>query len=129
MRARRFIAAAKWPALTALGTFAVVLILTGSFPYSVAGAWHDTPYFTEETRAPELNATPSVQNEWKTQSTRRQPMRNLEWQSPPLPRAIDRDCGDFKTRREAQRFFNAAGRGDPHRLDADRDGQACELLP
>ncbi|MBT5818314.1 MAG: thermonuclease family protein, partial [Proteobacteria bacterium] len=40
----------------------------------------------------------------------------------------DRDCGDFRTWQEAQSFFEAAGPGDPHRLDGDRDGIACESL-
>ncbi len=40
----------------------------------------------------------------------------------------DRDCSDFATRREAQAFFKQAGPGDPHRLDRDRDGRACESL-
>lgn len=41
----------------------------------------------------------------------------------------DRDCKDFQTQAEAQRFFEAAGPGDPHRLDRDRDGRVCERLP
>lgn len=44
-------------------------------------------------------------------------------------RASDQDCGDFSTQAEAQRFFEAAGPGDPHRLDGDNDGEACESLP
>jgi hypothetical protein len=40
---------------------------------------------------------------------------------------VDRDCGDFRTQAEAQAFFRAAGAGDPHRLDRDSDGRACEL--
>ena len=40
----------------------------------------------------------------------------------------DRDCGDFATWEEAQAFFERAGPGDPHRLDRDRDGIACEWL-
>jgi endonuclease YncB( thermonuclease family) len=45
--------------------------------------------------------------------------------------AADRDCDDFSTQREAQKFFvNNGGPGsDPHRLDADGDGVACESLP
>lgn len=43
--------------------------------------------------------------------------------------ATDRDCGDFATQAQAQAFFTANGPGDPHRLDADGDGQACETLP
>lgn len=43
---------------------------------------------------------------------------------------VDRDCGDFTARAEAQSFFEAAGgpERDPHRLDSDGDGIACETL-
>jgi hypothetical protein len=41
----------------------------------------------------------------------------------------DYDCGDFSTHAEAQDFFESAGSGDPHRLDRDGDGSACETLP
>ena len=40
----------------------------------------------------------------------------------------DMDCSDFRTWREAQDFYQSAGPGDPHRLDADADGIACESL-
>ena len=44
--------------------------------------------------------------------------------------AADKDCSDFNTWRQAQKFFKNHGgpRNDPHRLDADRDGIACESL-
>lgn len=47
------------------------------------------------------------------------------------PNGPDRDCGDFSTHDEAQRFFIAAGgpERDPHKLDRDSDGVACETLP
>ncbi len=47
------------------------------------------------------------------------------------PNGPDRDCGDFDTHAEAQTFFLAAGDPDqdPHRLDRDKDGLACESLP
>jgi hypothetical protein len=41
----------------------------------------------------------------------------------------DRDCSDFGTQREAQEFYERNGPGDPHRLDRDNDGIACETLP
>ncbi len=42
----------------------------------------------------------------------------------------DRDCSDFKTQAQAQRFFERHNPArDPHRLDADHDGIACESLP
>ena len=51
--------------------------------------------------------------------------------APSAARTADRDCGDFATQAAAQRFFiNAGGpRNDPHRLDADGDGIACETNP
>ncbi len=47
------------------------------------------------------------------------------------PNGPDRDCGNFDTHAEAQAFFIAAGgpERDPHRLDGDNDGIACESLP
>ncbi len=47
------------------------------------------------------------------------------------PNGPDRDCADFKTQAEAQAFYLAAGgpARDPHRLDGDHDGIACESLP
>jgi hypothetical protein len=44
--------------------------------------------------------------------------------------AADKDCSDFSTWRQAQRFYiNHGGpKRDPHRLDADHDGIACESL-
>ena len=45
------------------------------------------------------------------------------------PGFVDRNCGDFATQAESQAFFEAAGPGDPHRLDGDGNGVACESLP
>lgn len=43
----------------------------------------------------------------------------------------DRDCKDFKSQKKAQKFYKKQGgpKKDPHRLDADRDGKACEDYP
>jgi endonuclease YncB( thermonuclease family) len=41
----------------------------------------------------------------------------------------DRNCSDFSTQPEAQRFFEARQPGDPHGLDGDGDGEACESVP
>jgi endonuclease YncB( thermonuclease family) len=44
--------------------------------------------------------------------------------------AADRDCSDFQTQGQAQHFFESHNPGaDPHNLDADNDGKACEHLP
>jgi hypothetical protein len=40
--------------------------------------------------------------------------------------AVDYDCGDFSNQAEAQGYLSP---GDPHRLDGDNDGIACEDLP
>jgi endonuclease YncB( thermonuclease family) len=40
--------------------------------------------------------------------------------------ARDYDCSDFSTQAQAQKFLL---KGDPHRLDSDSDGVACESLP
>jgi micrococcal nuclease len=47
------------------------------------------------------------------------------------PAGPDRDCGDFPSWKDAQAFYEAAGgpSRDPHRLDRDGDGVACESRP
>lgn len=45
------------------------------------------------------------------------------------PATGDRDCTDFSTHNQAQTFFEDEGPGDPHGLDRDDDGVACETLP
>ena len=49
----------------------------------------------------------------------------------PAAMAADRDCGDFASQKSAQIFFlNAGGpSSDPHYLDSDGDGIACESNP
>ena len=44
------------------------------------------------------------------------------------PYGPDRDCSDFATGEEAQAFYLAAGgpSSDPHDLDRDNDGNACD---
>jgi endonuclease YncB( thermonuclease family) len=44
---------------------------------------------------------------------------------------LDRDCGDFPSQAAAQNFFLANGgpHNDPHRLDDEGDGIACESNP
>ena len=51
--------------------------------------------------------------------------------TPSGPEEPDYDCSDFDTWREAQDFYEAAGgpESDPHNLDSNGDGIACESLP
>lgn len=47
----------------------------------------------------------------------------------PASAFVDRDCSDFSTHAQAQRFFKRHHPNrDPHGLDADHDGIACESL-
>ena len=47
------------------------------------------------------------------------------------PRIADKDCGDFGSQKAAQEFYLDHGgpQDDPHRLDEDDDGVACESNP
>jgi len=68
------------------------------------------------------------------QPTPRPATGESDWEAQSLPYdpfGRDRNCGAFKTHEEAQRFFIAAGgpANDPHGLDGDDDGIACESLP
>ena len=49
----------------------------------------------------------------------------------PIEPFVDKDCGDFKKQSEAQIFFKREGgpASDPHGLDGDGNGIACESLP
>lgn len=47
---------------------------------------------------------------------------------PPLPPDGDYDCSHFDTQDQAQQVLENTP-GDPHRLDGDDDGIACESLP
>lgn len=48
----------------------------------------------------------------------------------PAAAFIDRDCSDFSTQAKAQHFFKKHHPNrDPHGLDADHDGIACEDNP
>jgi endonuclease YncB( thermonuclease family) len=50
--------------------------------------------------------------------------------SAPAQAIEDRDCADFATQAEAQQFYlNHDPSDDPHGLDADDDGRACDSLP
>jgi hypothetical protein len=55
----------------------------------------------------------------------------LPYRGPFDPSGVDRDCDDFSTQAEAQEFFCVAGgpTSDPHWLDEDQDGIACEWNP
>ena len=47
-----------------------------------------------------------------------------------LPECVKTDCNckDFKTKAEAQKVLDAFP-NDPHKIDRNRDGKACDSLP
>lgn len=48
----------------------------------------------------------------------------------PSASAADKDCSDFESQKKAQKFFKKHNpKDDPHGLDADNDGLACENNP
>ena len=46
----------------------------------------------------------------------------------PMCAVLDCDCSDFPSRTDAQMFLAAVGPRDPHNIDRDDDGRACEQL-
>lgn len=100
----------------------------------------------ETTPAPTIEPSPTVQKSYPPESI----VTPEELKASPTPKATvtpnptvkpttqgststytggDKDCRDFSTHAEAQAFFESQGPGDPHRLDRDGDGIACETLP
>ncbi len=53
---------------------------------------------------------------------------NEEIDIPPVPVDGDYDCSHFETQEQAQYVLENTA-GDPHRLDGNDDGVACETLP
>lgn len=75
------------------------------------GLWEFT---ADETATPAPTETPGDEND--------------DGDVPPLPEDGDYDCSHFDTQEQAQAVLDAEP-GDPHRLDGDDDGIACEPLP
>lgn len=117
---------------------------TDRFGRALAYVWKSDGSFFNATLAAEgyaqqLTIPPNVRYaELFTQLVRQARERNIGlWAGCPgeatpdqgAPGTDDRDCTDFATQEEAQSFFESSGPGDPHRLDGDGDGIACETLP
>ena len=98
---------------------------TSPVPQPTATVQHspgrDSTNATETAEMPTPPATPEVSDA----PTQTRPGLRYD------PGGPDRDCSDFETQREAQDFFEAAGgpQRDPHLLDRNKDGMACESLP
>jgi micrococcal nuclease len=93
-----------------------------------AGLWSPATCAGDTTRP--ADASPTTQPPAPASTPAPKPLPPV-YGGPYDPFGPDRDCGHFRTHAEAQAFFLAAGGpgSDRHRLDADRDGVACETLP
>lgn len=93
-------------------------------------AWEYDRYSEDPALGPlERKARRADRGLWASES----PIPPWEWRhrSKPVGRSStgsDRDCSDFSSQREAQQFYEAHQPGDPHGLDGDDDGRACESL-
>ncbi len=92
--------------------------------------WYYEQYAPNETEYARLER--QARNEGRGLWSRANPIPPWEWRDrtsgPGETSVEDRDCGDFDTQPEAQRFFERHQPGDPHNLDGDGDGEACESL-
>ncbi len=94
-------------------------------------AWHYRQYAPGETEYARLQkqARSAGRGLWAQTN----PVPPWEWRDrtsgPGETSTRDRDCSDFDTQPEAQRFFESRQPGDPHGLDGNNDGEACESLP
>ncbi|MFE5502334.1 excalibur calcium-binding domain-containing protein [Amycolatopsis japonica] len=96
----------------ALGTAAILAGFSLFGPASVAFALAEAPAIADLERgtAPTVTSTPALPS--ITTETR-------------APRSTDKDCADFPSQAAAQAELKKNPR-DPHKLDADHDGYACE---
>lgn len=94
-------------------------------------AWHYRQYAPGETEYARLQQ--QARNAGRGLWSQANPTAPWTWRdhtSGPSETSVeDRDCSDFETQPEAQRFFKRHGPGDPHDLDGNNDGEACESLP
>ncbi|WP_259130188.1 thermonuclease family protein [Salinibacter ruber] len=94
-------------------------------------AWHYRQYAPGETEYARLER--QARNAGRGLWSQANPTAPWTWRDrtsgPGETSTRDRDCSDFDTQPEAQRFYEANKPGDPHSLDGDGDGEACESLP
>ena len=65
---------------------------------------------------------------WDFQDSATESGTDSDMEIPPLPPDGDYNCGDFETQEQAQYVLENES-GDPHGLDGDGNGVACESLP
>ena len=74
------------------------------------------------------DATPEAQSQGGEEGEEAEEGEEGEEDAEASQQGDDRDCADFDSQEEAQQFFEEQGGPDedPHRLDEDQDGEACE---
>jgi len=102
--------------------------------FATASDWLPDSKFKEQFRKAEVEAKENNRGLWSTcesggPDSQSYSKPGLEYVDKPGLMGGDKDCSDFKTHTEAQAFFEKAGPFDPHKLDHDNDGIACESLP
>jgi endonuclease YncB( thermonuclease family) len=94
-------------------------------------AWYHEEYAPDETEYARLER--QARNADRGLWSRANPIPPWVWRDrtsgPGETSVEDRDCSDFEIHPEAQRFFERHQPGDPHSLDGDGNGEACESLP
>ena len=82
----------------------------------------------EEFTAVEQEAQATGVGLWDFQDSDTGSNTDSDTEVPPLPPDGDYNCGDFETQDQAQYVLENKS-GDPHSLDGDGNGMACESLP
>lgn len=94
------------------------------------GLWGSCPTETTEAAQPAAPRA-TTRSQQTTSASSPKPKPATDSSSSGTYTGGDKDCSDFKTHDEAQAFFISQGgpSKDPHKLDRDGDGVACETLP
>jgi len=100
---------------------------TYSIPYKYQEIYKDAQIYAQNNKLGLWADNACSGQRTSASSTSSSPARNSSGKSI----GGDKDCSDFKTQQEAQDFFILQGgpASDPHKLDQDKDGVACESLP
>jgi len=78
---------------------------------------------------PDASTSDSSSNAESDSTQEPQPNSDADQTADSTPEPTDEyNCGDFDTQQEAQAVLDRTS-GDPHGLDGDGDGEACESLP
>jgi endonuclease YncB( thermonuclease family) len=89
-------------------------------------AWHYDRYAPSATELARLER--QARNANRGLWSRMAPVPPWEWRDRSSGEVEDKDCSDFSSHAAAQSFFERHQPGDPHNLDGDGNGVACEGL-